>query len=134
VADGTLGWFRAGVPAAIGRCRLHRARGTDRAADQGAPQHDDRVGVSPVLISGPPGAGKTALPLQAAHRLKPSFPDGQLSPDRPPDHWHRYCNRSRTTPSTGRLPTISECLLHGANVAQRETPRRPALSFRQPAV
>lgn len=31
-----------------------------------------------VIVSGGPGVGKTALALQAAHKVRPHFPDGQL--------------------------------------------------------
>jgi len=35
-------------------------------------------GVPLVVVSGPPGVGKTALTLQVAHTLRAQFPDGQL--------------------------------------------------------
>ena len=41
--------------------------------------HDgDRVGVPVAIISGLPGAGKTTLALQVAHKTRSAFPDGQL--------------------------------------------------------
>nr|WP_052479204.1 BTAD domain-containing putative transcriptional regulator [Kibdelosporangium sp. MJ126-NF4]CEL22956.1 putative regulatory protein [Kibdelosporangium sp. MJ126-NF4]CTQ90095.1 putative regulatory protein [Kibdelosporangium sp. MJ126-NF4] len=39
------------------------------------------VGAPVVAISGQPGVGKTALAVQAAHRLRAQFPDGQLFVD-----------------------------------------------------
>jgi tetratricopeptide (TPR) repeat protein/transcriptional regulator with XRE-family HTH domain len=39
---------------------------------------DDRVGMPVAVLAGLPGAGKTALALQVAHKLRPAFPDGQL--------------------------------------------------------
>src|ERR1039457_6167583 len=52
---------------------------------------DDRAGVPVAVISGLPGAGKTALMVHAGHVMRPFFPDGQLwaqldgASDRPRD-------------------------------------------------
>lgn len=42
---------------------------------------DATTGVPLVVISGPPGAGKTALGVRVAHELTAKFPDGQLYAD-----------------------------------------------------
>jgi hypothetical protein len=39
---------------------------------------DDRPDVPVVVISGPPGVGKTALMVRAGHAVRSLFPDGQL--------------------------------------------------------
>jgi DNA-binding SARP family transcriptional activator/tetratricopeptide (TPR) repeat protein len=43
-----------------------------------APRRPGEGGVPMVVLSGPPGVGKTALAIRAGHTLRASFPDGQL--------------------------------------------------------
>jgi DNA-binding SARP family transcriptional activator/tetratricopeptide (TPR) repeat protein len=75
--EGVAGWRQVfQLPAAI-------ADFTGRAADRerligAVTPGDDQHGVPVAVISGPPGAGKTALALHAAHAVRSRFPDGQL--------------------------------------------------------
>ncbi|OQR59306.1 hypothetical protein B6E66_35875 [Streptomyces maremycinicus] len=71
-----------GLPVFVGRKRELALLTVPGTADGGA-------GV--IVLSGPPGVGKTALAGRWAHRAAPGFPDGQLyanlrghSPDAPP--------------------------------------------------
>ncbi|MCP3800094.1 tetratricopeptide repeat protein [Allokutzneria sp. A3M-2-11 16] len=51
------------------------------------------TGTKLVVVSGPPGVGKTALAVRVAHRLKQRFPDGQLHVN-----LHGYSANARPTP------------------------------------
>ncbi|MDT0448627.1 NB-ARC domain-containing protein [Streptomyces hesseae] len=71
-----------------------------------------RCGQRLTLIAGHPGAGKTALAVRAAHRLRSRFPDGQLfvqlspagHPTLGPDDVVRHLLRSLGDPAAGAGP------------------------------
>ena len=83
----------AAAPAWTGMCQLPAAPAdfTGRSADVDLLQRRLGTGAMTItVISGPPGAGKTALALYTAHQAYDLFPDGQLfarlgSPGRPRD-------------------------------------------------
>src|SRR5207245_1073627 len=61
----------AGVPDFVGREDL-----VERIRDLTVDSAEHSVPI--VILSGPPGAGKTALAVHTAHRLRRDFPDGAL--------------------------------------------------------
>jgi DNA-binding SARP family transcriptional activator len=63
----------AGVPDFVGREDLVERV---RELTVGSTEHEHSVPI--VVLSGPPGAGKSALAVHAAHRLRQDFPDGAL--------------------------------------------------------
>ncbi len=63
----------AGVPDFVGRADL-----IDRIRELTVERGEDDPSVPIVVLSGPPGAGKTALAVHAAHRLRGDYPDGAL--------------------------------------------------------
>ncbi|HVK25695.1 MAG TPA: transcriptional regulator [Actinokineospora sp.] len=66
------------LPADVGNF-VGRAAASDEAIDHLTPP--DPSGVPCVVVTGPPGIGKTAFALRTAHELAPQFPDGQLYAD-----------------------------------------------------
>jgi len=72
----------ADAAAWVGQCQLPREIPgfVGRAAESGeiAAALTSREGVPVVVLSGPPGAGKTALAVRVAHQVRDEFPDGQL--------------------------------------------------------
>ena len=82
---------------------------------------DSTVGVPVVAISGLPGAGKTALALQAAHQVRASFPDGQL--------WAMLDGASRPRDPSDVLGELLRALgMHGLAIPERAKDR--AMAFR----
>ena len=61
-------------------CQLPPRSGTllGRPSETAAAQAALSGGQRTVLVTGPPGSGKTALTVQVAYDLRPAYPDGQL--------------------------------------------------------
>jgi DNA-binding SARP family transcriptional activator len=81
VPDGVAGPGVAGA-AWAGQCQLPREIpdfvGRSAETAEIAAALTSRVSVPVVVLSGPPGAGKTALAVRVAHRVRSEFPDGQF--------------------------------------------------------
>ncbi|MER7700786.1 MULTISPECIES: BTAD domain-containing putative transcriptional regulator [unclassified Streptomyces] len=65
------------LPPALGDFSGQQAELAEIEAVLGA-GHASHEPAATVTVSGPGGVGKTALAVQAAHRLRPAYPDGQL--------------------------------------------------------
>ncbi|WP_306215500.1 BTAD domain-containing putative transcriptional regulator, partial [Actinoplanes sp. RD1] len=72
---------------------------------------DHRTAVPVLAVSGMPGIGKTAFALRLAHRLAPSFPDGQL--------YHRLREPDGTQTSSAAVLTS---FLRGAGLSTEDIP------------
>ncbi|MFD8598287.1 BTAD domain-containing putative transcriptional regulator [Kitasatospora sp. NPDC059646] len=92
------------------RSQLARIAGLLTATDRAAPPL--------VAVTGPPGAGKSALAVRAAHLAEACFPDGQLYADL------RAADASSTpsTPSTPTAPAVLASFLRALGVDEQAVP------------